>query len=150
LAHTFTHLLTHIIFSTKDRRPLLAPEIRDQLYPYLGGIFRELGATLLDRNATDNHIHLLVSLPQDKALSDIMRTIKTNSSRWIHETFNQHQSFSWQIGYGAFSVSESSRQEVIKYIAAQEEHHRTITFEEEFVTFLKKHHIQYDPKYIWE
>jgi len=150
MAHTFTHLLTHIVFSTKDREQLFAPEIRDRLYPYLGGIFRELGAVMIERNAVKDHIHILASLPQDKPLSDIMRLLKTNSSKWINETFPEHGSFAWQIGYGAFVVSESHRDDVCKYIIAQDQHNLTMTFEQEFLAFLKKHKIEYDPEKLWK
>ena len=91
-----------------------------------------------------------VALPPDKAISEIMRLVKTNSSRWVHQTFDDYKEFAWQIGYGGFSVSESGRQDVCNYIAAQEEHHKKMMFEEEFLAFLKKHGVQYDPNYLWK
>jgi putative transposase len=148
MAHTYTHFLAHLIFSTKDHRPLLDSSFRERLFPYMGGIFRTLGASVLAINGTADHVHILVSLPSDKAISEIMRLVKTNSSRLVHETLPEHKAFSWQIGYGGFSVSESGREDVCKYIAAQEQHHQKTSFEEEFLLFLKKHSVQYDPKYL--
>jgi putative transposase len=150
MAHTYTHFLNHLIFSTKDHRPSLDALLRDRLFPYIGGIFRELGASVCAINGTADHVHILASLPPDKAISEIMRLVKTNSSRWVHQTFDDYKEFAWQIGYGGFSVSESGRQDVCNYIAAQEQHHKKMTFEEEFLAFLKKHGVQYDPNYLWK
>jgi REP element-mobilizing transposase RayT len=150
MAHTYTHFLNHLIFSTKDHRPLLDTVFRDRLFPYMCGIFRKLGASVSAINGTADHVHILVSLPPDKSVSDIMRLVKTNSSRWVHETLPEYKTFSWQIGYGGFSVSESGREDVCKYIASQEQHHKRMTFEEEFLLFLKKHGVKYDPKYLWK
>jgi putative transposase len=149
MAHTFTNFLTHLIFSTKDRRPLLDAALQQRLYPYIGGIFRELGGSVIAINGPANHLHILALLPSDKAPAEILRLVKTNSSRWVHENFAEQRIFSWQIGYGAFAVSQSHRDDVCKYIAQQQEHHRKTTFEEEFLTFLEKHGIEYDPKYLW-
>jgi REP element-mobilizing transposase RayT len=150
MAHTFTHLLTHLIFSTKDRLPLLDETLRERLIPYIGGIIRELGGKTIAINGTADHVHILASLSPGKSISETLQIIKGNSSRWIHDTFPQNNTFSWQVGYGAFSVSESQREDVCKYIAGQQEHHRKITFEEEFLAFLKRHNIEYDPKYLWK
>jgi REP element-mobilizing transposase RayT len=118
--------------------------------PYLGGIIRELDGHAIIVNGPADHVHLLCSLPATTALADVMRVLKTNSSKWIHETFPNLASFAWQTGYAAFSVSESNVQAVEQYIRNQEEHHRTVSFQDEFVAFLKRHGIQYDPRYIWE
>ena|SRR5205085_9692227 len=147
MPHTFTSLLTHIIFSTKDRMPLINGELKPQLHAYMGGIIRELKGTALMINGTKDHVHLLVSLPPSLPLSDALRVLKANSSRWAHEV--RRSPFSWQAGYGAFSVSQSSVPAVMEYIAHQEEHHRKMTFQEEFLTLLKKHGIEYDEQYIW-
>ena len=148
MPHTFTSLLTHIIFSTKDRLHLIDDDLRPHLHAYLGGIVRELKGTPLIINGTDDHVHLLIALPPTVSLSDTLRVIKTNSSRWAHET--RRRPFAWQSGYGAFSVSRSNVAAVTHYIAQQEEHHRKVSFKEEFISFLKKHEIEFDERYIWE
>src|ERR1017187_7038365 len=150
MAHTFTHLLTHVGFSTKDRRPLLDAELKSRLFPYLGGIIRaHHGKTLIINGPTD-YVHLLAWLAAKHKLSDLMRELEADSSGWVHKNFPNQKSFGWQIGYGAFSVSHSNLMEVEKYIANQEEHRRKISFQEEFVTFLKRHEIEYDERFLWK
>jgi REP element-mobilizing transposase RayT len=97
-----------------------------------------------------DHVHLLVSVSKERALSDLLRTLKANSSRWIHETYPDRRGFAWQAGYGAFSVSNSGLDPVRGYIASQAEHHRRHTFQEEFVLFLQRHGIAFDERYLWE
>jgi REP element-mobilizing transposase RayT len=150
MAHTFTNLLTHIIFSTKDRAPIIDMEVKAELHAYLGGMVREIKGKAYSINGTTDHVHLLVSLPPTLALSDAMKTIKANSSRWVSGKWSARRNFGWQIGYGAFSVSRSNVATVIRYIENQEEHHRKMTFKEEFLEFLSKHGIEYDKRYIWE
>jgi REP element-mobilizing transposase RayT len=150
MAHTFTNLLTHIIFSTKDRMPTLDSDLKQRLFPYMGGIFRELGATSLSINGPTDHVHILAILPAKLATSEILNKVKANSSGWVHKTFSARQTFAWQTGYGAFGVSPSQKQAVLEYISNQEEHHRKLSFQEEFVSFLKKHEIEYDEKYLWQ
>jgi REP element-mobilizing transposase RayT len=150
MPHTYTDLLIHYIFSTKERAPVIDADMREKLLPYLGGIIKELRASPLAINAVADHIHILIRMPSDVAPADMMRVVKANSSRWVHEQWPARESFGWQIGYGAFSVSESNADQVKEYIARQEEHHRRMTFQEEFVAFLKRHQIQYDPRYVWE
>ncbi|HST50589.1 MAG TPA: IS200/IS605 family transposase [Pyrinomonadaceae bacterium] len=127
MSHTHTNLLIHIIFSTKDRMPLIDSDINPRLHAYLGGIVRELKGTALSVNGTMDHVHMLIGLPPTVALSDVVRVTKANSSRWIHEQIVDKK-FGWQSGYGAFSVSQSKAQTVLAYIAHQEAHHRKISF----------------------
>jgi REP element-mobilizing transposase RayT len=150
MAHTFTNLLVHVIFSTKDREPYLTETLRPRVLPYMGGIVRELGGAALRVKGPDDYVHLLLTLPATLAIAEVMRVVKTNSSRWIHESFPESSAFAWQTGYGAFSVSKSNVDAVTAYIDGQEQHHKTVTFQEEFLAFLKRHGISYDPKYIWE
>jgi REP element-mobilizing transposase RayT len=150
MAHTFTNLLTHVVFSTKGHHPEIDSEIRPRLMAYLGGIVRELKGHPMTINGAADHVHLLFALPPTLAIADALRVIKTNSSRWIKGTSSSRRDFAWQIGYGAFSVSQSNAAAVQKYIARQEEHHRRVSFQEELVTYLKKHGIEYDERYIWE
>lgn len=150
MAHTFTNVLIHTIFSTKDRRPWIDAELKPRLLAYLGGIIREAGGYPLILDGTCDHVHGLLRLPHACSLSEMLRVVKTNSSRWVHQTWPDRQGFGWQVGYGAFSVSRSNVPAVIRYIQRQEEHHRKVSFQEEFVTFLKKQGITYDERYLWE
>ena len=150
MAHTFTNLLTHIIFSTKDRMPTLESDLKNRLFPYMGGIFRELDATPLLINGPTDHVHILAVLPAKIAPAEIISKVKSNSSGWVHKTLPARKTFAWQTGYAAFGVSPSQKQAVLDYIEKQEEHHRKVSFKEEFLAFLQKHEIEYDEKYLWE
>ncbi len=150
MSHTYTNLLTHVIFSTKNRVPSIQAEFKADLLAYIGGIVRELGGKALALNGTANHVHLLTSLPPSLAISDALRVIKANSSRWTRETRRLRRAVSWQVGYGAFSVSQSNVAGVMRYIQRQEEHHRRVSFQTELLAFLKKHRIDYDERYLWE
>jgi REP element-mobilizing transposase RayT len=150
MGHTYTNLLTHVIFSTKGREPFMADDVKPRILAYIGGVVRKIGGTALCVNGPQDHIHGLIALPATIAIAETMRLIKTNSSKWVHETFSHLEQFAWQTGYGAFSVSESNVPTVRAYIENQEEHHKTMTFQEEFVAFLKRHNVPYDPRYIWE
>jgi len=149
MSHSYACLMTHAVFSTKDRVPLVVNECRERLYPYLGGIAREIDAKALIIGGTADHVHLLLSLPPTLCVADALRDLKANSSRWVHETWPDRRDFAWQTGYGAFSVSESQRDAVARYIESQVEHHKRRTFQEEFIALLKKHRIPYDERYIW-
>jgi REP element-mobilizing transposase RayT len=150
MAHTYTDLLVHVIFSTKDRAPMLDSELKARLFPYLGGIIRELGATALLINGPADHVHILVLLPAKTALSEIIGKVKANSTGWIHREFSDKRAFAWQTGYAAFTVSHSQKHSVLDYIATQEEHHRMMSFQEELIAFLNKHEIGYDEGHLWE
>lgn len=147
MSHTLGNILLHFIFSTHGRRPFMKKEFRDDLFAYLGGIVREMDSTALIINGTADHVHILIRARPAHSAAEIARVVKTNSSRWVREKYTAD--FGWQTGYGVFSVSESSVAEVPEYIASQEEHHKKRSFQEEFVAFLKKNHVEFDPKYIW-
>jgi putative transposase len=146
MPHSFTSLLVHVIFSTKNRMPDLSPELAGRLFPYMGGIVRERKGVPLIINGPADHVHLLVSLPATESVAELLRVVKTNSSRWVHEQFPDKQRFGWQAGYAAFTVSGSRVADVRAYIAAQQEHHRRVSFQEEFLTFLRKSGIAYDER----
>jgi REP element-mobilizing transposase RayT len=150
MAHTHTALLFHLIFSTKHRAPPLTPEIRPRLFPYMGGIIRDLRGTALLINGPADHVHLLTSVPPVVALSDLLRELKAISSAWVNDVFHPHEEFAWQTGYGAFTVSKSAEESVHHYILNQEEHHKRTTFEEEYFAFLKRHAITYDPRFLFD
>jgi putative transposase len=148
MSHTSGNILLHCIFSTLGRRPLIKSDFRTDLFAYLGGIVREMDGTALIINGTADHVHImLVRIRPAQSSAQIVRVVKANSSRWVHEKWDSK--FAWQTGYGVFSVSESNVGAVTKYIAKQEEHHQKHTFQEEFVAFLKKN-VAYDERYIWD
>ena len=148
MSHTSGNILLHFIFSTRGRRPLLKPNFRPDLFAYLGGIIREMGGTALMINGTADHVHMLVRARPAHSPAEIIRVAKANSSRWVHEKGNSD--FAWQTGYGVFSVSESNVAGVTRYIAEQEKHHRKLSFQEEYVAFLKRNNVAYDERYIWD
>jgi putative transposase len=127
--------------------PLITPEIRTDVFSYLGGIVRETGAVALIVNGTSDHVHMLIRIRPAQSPAEIIRVMKANSSRWIRE--KNRRRFAWQTGYGVFSVSESNVADVSRYIAKQEQHHKKRTFQEEYVAFLKRNNVAYDARYIW-
>lgn len=147
MPHTFTNLLAHLVFSTKDRALLIGDDVRPRLHAYMGGIIRELKCAPLIVNGMADHIHLLIGLSPVASVSEVLRVLKSNSSRWMHETYRKP--FAWQSGYGAFSVSRSNLEAVREYIARQEEHHRRMDFKEEFISLLRKHGVEFDERFIW-
>jgi len=150
MAHTYSNLLVHALFSTKDRTPLLDAELKPELFSYMGGIITQLrGKPLLIGGPTD-HVHLLFVLPCSLSVADLMEKVKANSSKWVKNRWRNRSHFAWQTGYTAFSVSQSNLESVKRYIASQETHHRRITFQEEVLAFLKKHEIPYDPRFVFD
>jgi len=127
---------------------LITTEYEIRLYDYIGGTLRQAGGICLELNGTEDHLHLLAKLRPTRAVSDVLRELKANASGWMHDVFPSLEDFSWQRGYGAFTVSQSSVEEVRRYIARQKEHHRKVSFREEFVHFLKANGIEYDERYV--
>ena len=150
MPQSFACLHHHVIFSTKNRVPLITAELQPRLYEYLGGILRSSKCRLVAVGGTADHIHLLIDLSRELSMAEAVRLIKSNSCKWIHETFPELRAFAWQAGYGAFAVSYSNLESVKRYLASQAEHHRKTTFQEEFLAFLQRHEIAYDEKYLWE
>src|SRR6266704_684951 len=140
----------HCVFSTKERRRLITPALRDRLWPFLGGIARQNKMKAIEISGVEDHVHILLSLPATMAIAKALQLIKGGSSKWVHDTFPEHRLFAWQEKYGAFSVSECRVDAIVQYIKGQEEHHRKMTFQEEFLTLLKKHRIEYDERYLWD
>jgi REP element-mobilizing transposase RayT len=144
--HTYVSDLVHCVFSTKLRRNLIPPEMQPDLWAFLGGIARKNGFKALIVGGTENHCHVLLSLPASMPLAKAMQLLKGGSSHWMNE---HRRGFAWQEGYGVFTVRISQREDTIAYIRSQAEHHRKRSFEEEFVAFLKKHGVEYDPQHVW-
>lgn len=146
MASTHTCLNFHVIFSTKDRVGSIADVWRCELHAYLGGVLRAMEVVPVAVGGVKDHVHVLVSLRSSHCLADVMRELKTVSSRWVRE--NHLRTFTWQEGYGAFTVSPSHREHVCAYIANQEEHHRRRTFAEELTMLLEKSGVAFDPRYL--
>ena len=140
----------HCVFSTKERRPFITPALRERLWPFLGGIARQNKMTAIEIGGVADHVHVLLSLPSTMSIAKALQLIKGGSSKWVHETFPEQRLFGWQEKYGAFSVSVSQLTKIVQYIKGQEEHHRTTTFQEEFLALLQKHQIAYDERHLWE
>jgi putative transposase len=142
-------LYYHIVFSTKERRPLLVGDTLDRACRYMAGIARKVKGELLLGNGTTDHVHLAATVPATMAVAEFVRALKANSSGWLHRTVPALRGFQWQDGYAAFTVSPSVLPQVIRYVARQPAHHRTRSFQDELVALLKKHGVEYDERYIW-
>ncbi len=149
MAHSFTALHFHIIFSTKQRQPFLTPDIKPRLFAYMGGMIRTMDGTALLINGPGDHLHILTTLPSKLSIADFLRELKADSSGWIKDTFSLPD-FAWQTGYAAFTVSKSGIPAVRAYIARQEDHHRRISFQEEYLEFLKRHEVEYDDRFVFD
>jgi REP element-mobilizing transposase RayT len=148
MSHTYCSSLFHCVFSTKGRQKAILPEIQPRLWAYMGGVAREHKMKALGIGGIEDHVHLLLSLPPPLSVAMAMQQIKSASSHWMSKT-GAIGNFEWQEGYGAFSVGWSQVADTLAYIASQDEHHRKRDFQAEFVAFLKKPHLGYDPLYIW-
>ncbi len=150
MPQSFASLHHHLVFSTKNRDPLITDEVQPRLYEYIGGILRAHGCALMAAGGMPDHVHLLVSLDKQLSIAETLRIVKANSSFWVHEGFPVLSAFAWQAGYGAFAVSYSHLDRVRGYLGRQAEHHRGVSFQEEFLAFLKRHEIAYDERYLWD
>jgi putative transposase len=144
MSHSHVCCLVHVVFATAERRPFIREEIRERLHGYLCGIGRENGIAVFAAGGTADHVHLLISLPRTISIAKSVQLLKSGSSKWIHESFQGSRTFAWQEGYGAFSVGVSQRAATVKYILAQVEHHKRISFEDELKKFLSVHGITED------
>ena len=148
MAHTYTCLHYHCVFSTRGRKNLIYAELEARLHAYVGGVVKNIRGFPVKIGGTADHVHGLIGLPADVTVASALRDMKANSSRWIHQKFPNMSAFAWQEGYGAFAVSRSNLDAVAEYIRKQKAHHRTMTFQEEFVALLKRHGIDYDERHI--
>ena len=145
---SYTQLIYHIVFSTKERREFLTAERIDRICKYIAGIIRNHEGIPLAVNGVCDHLHIAAIVGPTIALSQFVGTVKSNCSKWIHEAFEDMQGFAWQDGYSAFTVSASVRESVLSYIRNQESHHQKMSFQEELIQLLERHGVEYDPKYI--
>jgi putative transposase len=144
--HSFTSFLIHCVWSTRNRERSLDSQLRDRLWPYLGGIAKQNRMKALAIGGAADHVHILVSLPATTSVAKVVQLLKGNSSKWIHETFPKLRSLEWQEGYAAFSIGISAVDATEAYIRNQTEHHRTKTFREELMAMLDKHGFNYDDR----
>ena len=147
---TYSQILLHAVFSTKHREPWIAPEIAEKLYPYMGGIVRAEKGTLFAIGGIEDHVHLYFRWRTDESVSNLMRTVKARSSKWVHDKFSLLQAFAWQEGFGVFSVSKSQEGAVKRYIARQADHHKKQDFKTELLQLLRAHEIEFDEKYVFD
>jgi len=148
MAGSYCNLLYHLVFSTKERRPLISAAMKPRLQDYIGGILRGEDGELLEMNAVADHAHLLVRVHPTRSISEMLRLIKANSSRWVNETFRQGPPFSWQEGYAAFTVSQSQVPRLLAYIRRQEEHHWKRDFRRELVSLLRRNGIAFEERFL--
>jgi REP element-mobilizing transposase RayT len=150
MPQSFVSLHCHLVFSTQGCRPWIDAKLQSSLFEYFGGIARTHVSTLVAAGGMPDHVHLLVSLGKTIAVSDLLRELKSGTSRWVHETRPALAEFAWQSGYGAFAVSFSETDCVRHYLATQDEHHRRHTFQEDFLALLVRHQFEYDERYLWD
>lgn len=150
MANTYTQIHIQTIFAVQNRQSLIQQKFREELYKYITGIIQSHEHKLLQINGMPDHIHILFGMRPGQSLSDLMKQVKQDSSKWINNKGVISGRFSWQAGYGAFSYSKSQVPNVIRYIQNQEKHHQKMTFEEEYLTLLKTHLVEYDERYIFK
>jgi putative transposase len=146
LSHTYVQNLIHIVFSTKERRKMIPSDMKERFWSYIAGICKHEKIFVHAIGGMEDHMHLLLQIPPTMTLAKAVLAVKSNSSRWLKQQVHE---FAWQEGYGAFSVSKSNIAAVVRYIQDQEKHHKKMSFEEEFIALLKKHGVEYDPKYVF-
>ncbi|MCF6154665.1 MAG: IS200/IS605 family transposase [Candidatus Brocadia sp.] len=150
MANTYTQIYLHVIFAVKGRDNLISPTWKEELYKYITGIVTNKNQKLIAINGMPNHVHLLVGLKPDIAPSDLIRDVKANSSKFIKDKQWVMGKFEWQLGFGGFSYSHSQLDVIINYIRGQEEHHKTKSFKEEYLEFMKRYAIDYKTEYLFE
>ena len=150
MPQSLAQILVHVVFSTKNRDPVLGESVRPDLHSYVGGIVGKIDGVLLKVGSVADHVHLLISHPRTCAPAELVQEIKTGSSKWLKTRGSRYAAFHWQSGYGIFSVSPSHRADVEQYLANQAEHHRVVTFQEEYRKLLGKYGIEFDERYVWD
>jgi len=150
MPQSLSKVIIHMIFSTKDREPWLDRDVRPRMHAYVATICRDLDAEAFRIGGVADHLHIVTTLPRTLSQAALIETVKKTSSKWIKALDLKYRGFYWQRGYGAFSVSPSQLEAVLKYVESQEEHHRTRSFQEEYREFLSKYHVEFDEHYVWD
>ena len=149
MPQSLSKVLVHLIFSTKNREPTVTPEMCPRLHAYIAGILNDLKSPSLQTGGVSDHVHSFFMLGRTISQAEVVEAVKKGSSKWM-KAQGGVSTFSWQAGYGAFSVSESQADRVVCYVQKQEEHHRTLSFQEEFRRFLQRYRMNYDERYVWD
>jgi putative transposase len=150
MPQSLANVLIHLVFSTKNRHPWLREEVRDELHRYLGGVLNNLDCPSVIVGGVDDHVHVLCRFSRTRSIAEVVEALKTSSSKWIKTKGREFAGFHWQSGYGVFSVSPSDAEAVIAYIGRQAEHHRKVSFQDEYRQFLERHKVAYDERYVWD
>jgi putative transposase len=150
MPQSLSSILIHLVFSTKNREPCLTSDIDAELYPYMATILKAMKSPALIINGTSDHVHTLLSLSRVVTIADLVEEVKTESSKWIKTKGKQFRNFHWQSGYGAFSIGQSQVPTLKRYIRRQKEHHRRVTFQDEYRKFLTAYAVEYDERYVWD
>jgi REP element-mobilizing transposase RayT len=150
MPQSLSNVLIHLVFSTKDRTPSLTPEIGAELHPYLVGALANLGCPSIQTGGTADRVHTLFRLSRTIALAKVVQEVKTTSSKWVKDKWPHRAGFAWQAGYGAFSIGQREAPTIVRYIQNQEEHHRTVSFQEEFRALLAESGVEFDERYVWD
>ncbi|MBK1835475.1 IS200/IS605 family transposase [Roseibacillus ishigakijimensis] len=151
MPQSLSNILVHLIFSTKDRYPWFeAPELRSRAHAYLAGVVRRCDCEAYRVGGVADHVHLAIRLSRTLTIAGLVKNLKTGSNQWLKEHSPAFQQFAWQQGYGAFSIGMSQKEALLRYIDGQEEHHRNLTFQEEYRSFLRKYGVDFDERYLWD
>jgi putative transposase len=150
MPQSLSSILVHLIFSTKNREPFISLAIEPELHPYMATIFREHNSPSLIIDGTSDHLHMLFAVSRTITVADLVEEVKTGSSKWIKTKGREFKNFHWQKGYGAFSVAQSNVEVVKRYIQNQKQHHRRVTFQDEYRQFLKRYQVEFDERYVWD
>jgi len=150
MAQSLSSLLTHLVFSTKNREAWLTGEVAAEIHPYLTGVLNRVDCPPIQIGGIADHVHLFFRLARTRTIAEVVETVKTSSSKWIKTKGARFSAFHWQSGYGAFSVSQSDSDAVVAYIRNQAEHHKRVTFQEEYRLFLERYRIPCDERYVWD
>ena len=150
MPQSLSNILLHLVFSTKNRKPLILPELESELYAYIAVIHKNMACPLLKIGGTENHLHILCRLERVVTVGKLLEEVKKSSSKWIKGKDARLVNFAWQTGYGAFSIGMSNMEVLEKYIARQKEHHQEVSFQDEYRALLKKYRVEWDEKYVWD
>ena len=150
MSQSLSRIILHLVFSTKERRPLLDESIRPRMHAYLATVCRDCGSEAYRIGGVADHVHIACNLPRILAPSQLVEKLKKASSKWIKDLGKRYSKVYWQGGYGAISVSPSRLDDLIAYIENQADHHRTVTFQDEYRSFLRRHGIDFDERYVWD
>jgi REP element-mobilizing transposase RayT len=150
MPQSLSRILIHLVFSTKNRERVITPAIQNELYPYLAGTLDIIECPSLQVGGVEDHVHLFFGLSRTRTMADVVETVKTSSSKWIKTKGAEFADFHWQSGYGVFSVSQSDADTVVAYVRNQAQHHKKMTFQDEYRRLLERYRVTFDERYVWD